>query len=145
MILKRHTVFDTLAEFDPGLGTFSTFSRAGEPGRAAVQLSGAFDYLGDKCVLLFRLAGVLYVQVDNQPITLADHTIEVRSIDGHRVLRVLSDGEAVTELTYDPPIIEPPLSEDPTPFVEEEHFDFGLFLAHLSEDRGRQARVYGGS
>jgi len=50
----------------------------------------------------------------------------------------------ILELTYDPPIIDPPLSEDPTAFVEEEHFDFGLFLANLSRDQSRQARMYAG-
>jgi hypothetical protein len=144
MILNRHTVFDTLADFDPTTGAFATFSRAGEPGRASGLVSGAFEYLGGRRVLLFRVAGVLYLQVEGQRMTIADHTIELRSVGGCRVLRVLSDTTVVLELPYDPPIIDPPLSEDPTPFVEEEHFDFGLFLANLSRDRGRQGRVYAG-
>jgi hypothetical protein len=144
MILKRHTVFDTLADYDPATGTFVTFSRAREPGRASSRVTGAFDFLGEKRVLLFWLAGVLYLQVEGQRMTMADHTIELQTVGGRRVLRVLSGTSVVLELTYDPPIIDPPLSEDPTPGVEEEHFDFGLFLANLSQDRGRQARVYGG-
>jgi hypothetical protein len=28
--------------------------------------------------------------------------------------------------------------------VEEEHFDFGLFLSNLSQDRSRQSRMYTG-
>src|SRR5215212_4228136 len=126
MILKRHAVFDTLADFDPATGTFVAFSRVGEAPRASGQVSGAFDYLGGKRVLLFRLAGVLYLQIESQRIMMADHVIELRSADGRRVLRVLSNATVAHELPYDPPIIDPPLSEDPTPFVEEEHFDFAL-------------------
>jgi hypothetical protein len=144
MILKRHSVFDTLADYDPVMGTFLTFSRASEPVRASGQVSGTFDYLGGKRILLFRHAGVLYLQVDSQRVTMADHTIELQTVGGRRVLRVLSGTRIVLELTYVPPLIEPPLSEDPTPFVEEEHFDLGLFLASLSRDRGRQGRVYAG-
>ena len=44
---------------------------------------------------------------------MSDHTVELRSVDTHRVLRVLSAGPPVPELVYDPPIIDPPLSETP--------------------------------
>ncbi len=144
MILKRHTVFDAMGDYDPVTGTLTTFSRKAEPGRVPGQVSGVFDHVGGKLVLLFRLDGVLYLQVEDERIRMADNTINVRSVTGHRVLRVLSNSRVVLELTYDAPIIDPPLSEDPTAFVEEEHFDFGLFLANLSRDRGRQARMYAG-
>lgn len=144
MILERYTIFDEMGHYDSSSGTLTTFSRMTEPSRASSEISGHFDYLGENCVLLFRLAGVLYLQIEHQRMTMADHTIELRSDGGHRVLQVLSDSKVVVEMTYDPPIIEPPLSEDPTPFVEEEHFDFGLFLANLSRDQGRKARIYAG-
>jgi hypothetical protein len=145
MILKRHTVFDILADYDPATDTFVTFSRTSDPGRASAQVTGAFDFLGDTRVLLFRLEGILYLQFSTQRMRMADHTIEVKSISGGRVLRVLSDKAVMLELIYEPAIIDPPLSQDPTPFVEEEDFDFGLFLANLSHNRARQARVYAGS
>lgn len=145
MILKRYTVCDCMGDFDPVAGRLTTFSRKAEPGRVPNQISGLFDHLGGRLVLLFRLDGVLYLQVESQRIPMAHHAIELGSTKGRRVLRVLSGRRAVLELTYDPPIIDPPLSEDPTAFVEEEHFDFGLFLANLSRDQGRQARMFAGS
>jgi hypothetical protein len=144
MILKRHTVFDTMGDFDPVTGTLTMFSRAASPERVPSQLSGLFDEIGGKLVLLFRLNGILYLQIGHQRMAMDDHTIELQSANGYRILRFLSGRRVAFELRYDRPIIDPPLSEDPTPFVEEEHFDFGLSLANLSRDRGRQARMFSG-
>ena len=145
MILKCHTEFDKMGEYNPVTGTLSTFSRKAEPGRVPAQISGLFDQLGGKLILLFRLAGVLYLQVDGQRIPIGDHAIDLRSVNGRRVLRVRSGSKSVLEVMYNPPIIEPPLSEDPTAFVEEEHFDFGLFVANLSKDKSRQGSLYTGA
>ncbi|WP_405062213.1 hypothetical protein OG474_11380 [Kribbella sp. NBC_01505] len=32
--------------------------------------------------------------------------------------------------------------DDPTPFAEPEHWDFGLFLKNVLEDEGRRHRLY---
>lgn len=143
MLLLSHRSFDTVADYDPATGTITTFSRKTEPGRVSSrQGAGVFDNLGGRRVLLYRLAGVLYLQVDDQRITMEGLAVEVHSAKGDRVLRVLADGAIVFELTYRPTHLDPPLSDDPTAFVEEEDFDFGVFLANVSRDRGRQARMY---
>jgi hypothetical protein len=144
MLLQSHKSFNTMADYDPVTGTFVTFSRSSEPARASGKKAGAFDDIGGKRALLFRLAGVLYLQVENQRMQMDDHAIELQSVHGRRVLQVFSDGKVVLELTYDPPILDPPRAMDPTPFVEEEDFDFGLLLSNLSRDRSRQSRMYTG-
>ena len=143
MLLQSHQSFDTVADYDPTTGTFNTFSRKAEPGRVSSgHRGGVFDHLGGKRVLLYRLAGVLYLEVDGQRILMEGHVVEVHPVNGDRVLRVLADGTVVFELTYSPPHLDPPLSDDPTAFVEEEDFDFGLFLTNVSRDRERQARIF---
>jgi hypothetical protein len=93
-------------------------------------------------VLLYRLADTLYLEIDGQQLPLDKHIVEVRPVNGRHLLRMLSDGRVVTELTYDLPQLNPPLSLDPTAFVEEEDFDFGLFLHNISHDLSRQMRPY---
>ena len=44
--------------------------------------------------------------------------------------------------TYQRPALDPPLKYDPTPFVEEEDFDFCLFVYNVANDPGRKARIY---
>jgi hypothetical protein len=39
-------------------------------------------------------------------------------------------------------VIDPPLDQDPTPRVEEEHFDFGLLVANVYSDPSRQDGLY---
>ena len=145
MLLQSHKSFAMVGEYDPVMDTFVTLSRYDEPSHASCPISGVFDYVGANRVLLFRLADVLYLQVDGHRMPMADLAIELRSVNGRRVLEVLSHGKNVLELTYDPPHLDPPLALDPTPFVEEEDFDFGLLLANVSRDRNRQARIYGGA
>ena len=153
MILRRYTVFDELGIYDPAKGIMSKYLRRSELERVPVELSGHYDFISvrhdnsleyeeSKLVLLFRQDGYLYLQIDDHRLILSNHIIEFRLLDVYKVLRVSNDRKVVFELTYLPPVIDPPLSEDPTPFVEEEHFDFALFLANLSWDHERQSRLY---
>ena len=142
MLLQSHRSFDTIGDYDPTTGRFDTFSRRAEPNRVTGQLSGAFDHIGGKRVLLYRLADSLYLEIDGQRLPLEKHVVEVRPVNGRRLLRVLSAGRVVAELTYDLPPLDPPLSVDPTAFAEEEDFDFGLFLHNVSHDPSRQMRMY---
>ena len=142
MLLQSHQSFDTAADYDPTTGRFDLFSRHAEPNRVAGQLSGVFDHIGGKRVLLYRLGDGLYVEIDGQRLHLETHVVEVQAVNGRRRLQVLSDGRGVIEMTYDPPLLDPPLSLDPTAFIEEEDFDFGLFLRNVWHDRSRQMRMY---
>jgi hypothetical protein len=143
MLLQSNPSFDTLAEYDPETGRFETFSRRAEPTRVTGPICGEFDYLDGKRVMLYRLGDNLYLEIDGQKLPLDKHTVELRRVNGRRLLQVLfTDGRVVTELIYDPPKIDPPLHLDPTPGVEEEHFDFGLFLHNVSHNPPRQMRMY---
>lgn len=142
MLLQSHRSFDTAVNYDPTTGRFDPFSRRAEPNRVAGQLSGVFDHIGGKRVLLYRLGDGLYLEIDGQRLHLETHVVVVQAVNGCRLLQVLSDGRSVIEMTYDPPLLDPPLSLDPTAFIEEEDFDFGLFLHNVSHDRSRQTHMY---
>jgi hypothetical protein len=142
MILKRHTVFDTMANYDPTTGAFATFRRASGHTEETEQIAGSFDYLGDRLVLLFRQGGVLYLQIDDLKTPMHEYTVELQSTGNHRELRLLCSGKVVSAIEYAAPILDPPLALDPTPFVDEEHFDFGLFIANVSRDPTRQGQLY---
>lgn len=50
-------------------------------------------------------------------------------------------GETLFEVDYTPPVMDPPLSIDPTPFVEEEDFDIHLHIRNVVNDKARLARL----
>ena len=57
-------------------------------------------------------------------------------------ISIVKDDDLIFTLTYNRPRIDPPLELDPTPFVEEEDFDFCLFLLNVLSDPGRKERIY---
>jgi hypothetical protein len=67
--------------------------------------------------------------------------ISLRDHQSQRVLIVESAGYS-HQIAYERPVRDPLPGSDFTAFVEDEDFDFGLFLANLSKDKGRQDRLF---
>src|SRR5262249_5869239 len=63
MLLQAYRTFDNVGDYDPTTGRFDIFSRRAEPNRAAGPPLGAFDYIGGKRMMLYRLADCLYLQI----------------------------------------------------------------------------------
>ncbi|WP_162655987.1 hypothetical protein [Tuwongella immobilis] len=92
--------------------------------------------------MLYRWCGMLYLQIADLQLPMDRHVVELRSDNINRTLRVLADGAVVCELRYNVQPLDPPLLDDPTPFIEDEDFDFGLLLANVSQDNTRQQRMF---
>jgi len=95
-------------------------------------------------VLLYREGDVLHFKVDDMDIELTDNThIELKRGEVN-VLKVLRDDAPIFCLEYQPYVAD---EVDKwrmyfDPFIEEEHFDFGLFLRNLMKDANRRHGVY---
>ena len=139
MLLQSHRSFDTIGEYDPITGRFETFSRRADPKRAAGQVLGVFDNIGKKRVLLYRLADGLNLEIEGKKLPLARHVIKMERVNEHSIIRVLSQGQCISDLMYETPRL---LADDSALFAEEEDFDFGLFLHNVSHDVSRQTRMY---
>jgi hypothetical protein len=142
MLVQSHQSFDTVADYDPATQTFFAFSRRAEPARLSEPITGAYEILGGKRIVLYRRRNALYLDVDHRTIPLNEHSVDVLSAKSYRLLRISRGGNVVLELKYPAPVLDPPVAEDPTPFVQEEDFDFGLFLRNVSRDTARQSRMY---
>src|SRR4051812_43708181 len=66
MLLQSYRSFDTLGDYDPATGKLITLRRHAQSHRAGRDIVGVFDELGGSRLLLYRLGGVLYLQVDGQ-------------------------------------------------------------------------------
>jgi len=93
-------------------------------------------------LILYREADVLHLRLDDTDFELTDDTRIELSRGDVNVLTAVRGGTVLFSLKYQPPVIEPPLEIDPTPFVEEEHFDFGLFVYNIMRDVDRRSRIY---
>ncbi len=143
VLLQSMDNFDKFAELDTNAAQISYFSRHEKPA-ASHQIRGTFAQLHGRTLFLYRVAGLLHFRVDNDDFGLTENT-EVRLERLHDDLNrvsVLRDGISLFTWIYRRPMIYPPLEIDPTPCIEEEHFDFCLFVYNVVNDAVRKESIY---
>jgi len=105
-------------------------------------VSGDFVIADGVLVALYRVGDELRLRVGRDETTLCTGAVE-RTVAGQRAKVIVrsTSGERFT-WEYDLQPLDPPLSSDPTPGVEAEHFDFGLLLVRVAGDPARIERMY---
>ena len=142
MILQSHASFDQLAALDPSLPSVQFLSRKHHPELTA-SIAGSFALINEMMVSLYRIHGVLYFRIADQEFEVTDEISSTLETDGNnRKFRLLNRENVLVDLTYPIPESEIPLSIDPTPFVEQEDFEFLLFVHNVLTEPGRRNRVW---
>ncbi len=144
MILESKDHFDQLAELDPDTGTYRFLSRKEQPELATTQSCGGYSLIDGTMVSLYRVDGVLYFRVGDQNFKLTDDVTSKLTREVNKQVFWLLEGGPLFKFEYVPTDQDIPLSMDPTPFVEEEDFDFLLFVHNVLAEPGRRHRVYRG-
>lgn len=143
MYIESFDRFDAVATFDPSTGRLVESSRAafreghGPP-------SGHYARLAGTLAVLYRDGGVLHLRLGDYDGAIESRRARVRWSHDHGVssLTVIEHGATVAEVEYRPGPLS--VAGDPTPFVESEDWDFGLFVRNVLADGGRSERIYGG-
>ncbi len=139
MLLQYHNRRGIVAEFSPDDGNLEVLQRPA----GVVRTDGWFSVLGGALVAFYRARGSLWLRVGAHVLEIGeDPAIPEWRRETHRsVLRVVVDGETV-ELRYRTgPFEQPTLANDPTPFVESEDWDFGLFITNVLSSDERRAVI----
>jgi hypothetical protein len=86
----------------------------------------------------------LHFRVDDEDFELTEETSVrlVRENETTNTIMLFRREDLLFAWTYQRPLIDPPLKYDPTPFIEEEDFDFCLFVYNVANNPGRKARIY---
>ena len=143
MILQSKDDFDKLVDLNPETGAYRFQSRKEHPDISSSWSSGAFSILNDTVFMLFRNNGLLYFHAGDRTIELADDvTSSLTNENNNRVFQLLKNGKPEICLKYLPPVHDIPLSADPTPFIEEEDFDFLLFVHNVLKKASRRNTIY---
>ena len=143
MILQSKDNFDNLAELDHDTGAYRFFSRKEQPELSLTRPSGVFSFLNGTVSSLYRKDDLLYFRVGDRAVELADDVTSVLTQENNnRVFQLIKNGKAEICFTYQPPVNDVPLTADPTPFIEDEDFDFLLFVHNVLTETGRRNRVY---
>jgi len=139
--------FDDLIEYDPVTSKKRKISKKVQPAYIGQAIQGSFSELGKHLVFLFRIDETLHLVIDNEHIVLDNNIRIIRVSDKSdetitfMIIDIFSN-ETIIEIKYQKPNIYPALEFDPTPFVDEEDFDYGLFLSNVLNDVDRRNRVY---
>jgi hypothetical protein len=107
-------------------------------------IHGSFARLGTHLVFLYRQADVLHLRVDDSDIELTDDTC-VELIRGETsVLIVIRDSVRLLCLEYKPYVTDEidQWRMYMNPFIEDEHFDFGLFVWEVAQNAERRSAIY---
>jgi hypothetical protein len=141
--VRNHDRFDDIAEFDITTGCWRVLSRsAADENDVISYFDGFYAVLSGTYCALFRLNGELFVRIgDTQRTLTEDVAIKVGGPPEERCLTLMASDVELAKLVY---AVEPwQIEGDPTPFIEEEDFDFGLFLSNIASNRDRQAVMKG--
>lgn len=141
MYVESHDRFADVGEFNPKLGRLEVYPRSDVTGTPP--LGGHFSHLSGELCVLYRLEGALWLQVRENQWRLEEQGVSVdwTSLGEDLSELVVRDkGREIVCVRYQPTgrLYE----DDVTPFVELEHFDFGLFVRNVLGDSGRRRRIY---
>ena len=144
IVLQSMDRFDSMAVLDSDTGQISWFSRSKPSTLPSGSVRGGIVELQQRTLCLYRREGALHFRVDDEDFALTEETsVSLVHVNETTNTIMLFRGEDLLfAWTYQRPVIDPPLRYDPTPFVEEEDFDFCLFVYNVANDPGRKARIY---
>jgi hypothetical protein len=138
--VQYHERFDVIAEFDPASGRIQPIPRP--TGLSPAATEGWFSILAGTCVVFYRSSAHLWLRVGDQTFDLdGEASVDWRVEDGSAVFAAADDTGQVLLRYRAGPFSGPSISDDPTPFVEDEHWDLGLFIANVMFDEERSDLV----
>ena len=144
MLLASHDRFDEMAVFNLSDGRLTILSRDEARASGMSDVAGFFSALDGHTWIFFRdSAGTLFLKVDDVLLPLDEETHAKHVRGGSRCsLDVIRNGAVIQRFMYEIEPLDPPLELDPTPFVEEEDFDFGLFVANVCGSTERKEAIF---
>jgi len=108
-----------------------------------IKFDGMFSEIGVNLFLMIKDRGSLIFIVNKNVINVTDDVlIEVTGKPSDRILKILKNNKLLYEIHYSLDG-EKIIDGDPTPFIEEEDFDFGLFMSNISSDKNRKNILLG--
>ncbi len=138
--VNSYSTFDRVALFNPDSGHLTEFSRGDATSVTQQPQRGAYAMLGRQWVVLYRSdEGVLRLRIGVSDFALTSANRVAWRQTGALAELEVSSNDVSHVLSYRS---EPLPEGDPTPFVEAEDFDFGLFVANIARDRERASRLY---
>lgn len=136
--LQSNKRFNDLAQLDPDTGVVTMQSRITLGNKVPQNTEGFFAVLSTIFIALYKFGQGLFIRIGNECIPLTDDVIvNVSGNPKNRELIVEKEGQEITRLDYSLDQSKM-IVDDPTPFIDDEDFDFGLFVSNISKNTKRK-------
>lgn len=145
VLMQSNQRYSTYAELDTTTGIITWRSKETDRAASLAEMGGHIVVLDGYPVCLYRAEGRLHLRIAAVDTEITDDTtadLVQGEQGGASTLTVSRQGIVCFRWTYTRPIIDPPLAVDPTPFVGEEDFDFGVFVRNVISEPRRRQRMY---
>jgi hypothetical protein len=130
-------------ELDPIIGRHQILSRKQHPEIASMRLSGGYSIINGMIICLYRLDNALHFRLGEDEFKIADDATSILvHADGYRLFQLVQNGNVLINYRYRSPIYKVSPNIDLTPFIEEEDFDFFLFVHNVLNQDDRRHRIY---
>lgn len=138
LTLQSKTAYSQLLRLSPLDGTFWQAFRSERDGEAGDKINGVFVMCDGVLAALYAFDGALVLRLGNETIPVVEGIrIKVERKPKSATMVVLREDRPVAALPY---VVAEHLrvQDDPTPFVDEEDYDFGLYVKNLLSDVQRR-------
>lgn len=141
LLLQSNEIFDNIAEFEPHNGKINILSRKKNFPDHRVVTNGFFSEHQNGLLLLYRKNGELFFKSAAFHVSL-NNNIHINIVGNNQTRRfeILDRGVKIFETTYIP-VLNEFGEDDPTPFVEDEDFDFYLFVRNIANNQERRELI----
>jgi hypothetical protein len=165
--LQRRNAFDDVAKLDSITGDPQILSKAATEEAKSATKVGWYCHVDERLVILCRLDGIPWLRIDDFAIPVDDDVHVFWDLAGlprqegprrdwrdlepgevavnpaaRAVFRVEKAGEVILSFEHRPFQARKIFVGDNTPFVDEEDYDFMLFVWRVLENPGRRAAFY---
>lgn len=140
MWLRSSSVYKKLADYDLSTKKYRIVSLDDLPDSVQIRISGSFEILSSTFLAFYSAKRQVFLHVGEECFPVTDDVIAtVSGPSEKRVLTIQRSGKEIAKINYalDPSRV---FENDPTPFIEPEDFDYGLFLANVTGNAERKKR-----
>jgi hypothetical protein len=139
MLVGSHDMFRKVGCFDRETGVLQEAERS-EVVLSGVAQCGHYSRAGGDLTVFYRVDDNFYLWLSGRQWS-AEPLLVDWSKKGHESCLTVQDRAGIqAQIRYE---VQPREPYDMTPFIEDEDWDFGLFVTNVLNSPGRRARIYG--
>jgi hypothetical protein len=142
ILLQDFDRFRWVAQWNKETGELTWQPRDNFDADVLSTVNGHIAQLGQTTLILYREGPQLLLHIADQSIALSARVKVMHQCLLDCTLTIVIGQEVRWKIIYRRPLLSPTLEADPTPFIDEEDHDFGLFLENVSNSTERQGRLY---